>query len=263
MYTSLIDKYKTHACREHQYVFPLLQQNCGYGPDNIPQLEEVSSFLRECTGFTLRPVMGLLSSRDFLNGLAFRVFHSTQYIRHHSKPHYTPEPDVCHELLGHVPLFADPEFAAFSQEIGLASLGASDEDIVRLSTIYWFTIEFGLCKQSDGVRAFGAGLLSSYGELEYCLSAAPKLLPFDPSQTATTPYPITEYQPTYFVAESFVDAQMKIRDWAARTMQRPFAVRYNPYTQNIEILDTKERILRYAANIGHDMQNLVASLQYL
>lgn len=262
VYEKLYNMYPTHACREHQYVFPLLIQNCGYGPNQIPQLQDVSDFLRDCTGFTLRPVMGLLSSRDFLNGLAFRVFHSTQYIRHHSQPFYTPEPDVCHELLGHVPLFADPDFAAFSQEIGLCSLGAADEDIKKLATIYWFTVEFGMCRQNGKLRAYGAGILSSFGELEYCLTDTPRLEPFEPAQAALTEYPITSYQPVYFVAESFRAAQEKVREFATK-LQRPFSMRYNSYTQTIEVLDNKEKICRLAVSMKHDMETMVDALSKL
>ncbi|KAL7751772.1 hypothetical protein RI367_002772 [Sorochytrium milnesiophthora] len=262
VFTRLTDMFKTHACQEHQYIFPLLQANCGYRPDNVPQLDDVSRFLKECTGFTLRPVMGLLSSRDFLNGLAFRVFHSTQYIRHHSSPYYTPEPDVCHELLGHVPLFADPDFADFSQEIGLASLGASDSDLEKLATIYWFTVEFGVCREGDAIKAYGAGLLSSFGELEYCVSDKPEMRPFDPAKMAVQKYPITEFQPLYFVAESFKDMKQKVKEYAAG-LKRPFSVRYNPYTETIEVLDTKEKLVRYAQSIKGSLETLMSALEKL
>jgi len=253
VYRSLTKLYKEHACAEHNRVFPLLIENCGFREDNIPQLQDVSSFLKDCTGFTLRPVAGLLSSRDFLAGLAFRVFHSTQYIRHPSKPMYTPEPDICHELLGHAPLFADADFAQFSQEIGLASLGAPDDYIEKLATCYWFTIEFGVCRQNGALKAYGAGLLSSFGELEHAMSDTPEFRPFDPSKTGVTKYPITTYQPIYYVADSFVRAQQQMIDYAG-TIPRPFTVRYNPYTQSIETLDSKHQINKLLHDIGNDMK---------
>jgi len=256
VYNRLTKLYKTKACYEHNHVFPLLVENCGYGPDNIPQLQVISEFLKSVTGFQLRPVAGLLSSRDFLAGLAFRVFHSTQYIRHHSQPNYTPEPDVCHELLGHVPLFADPAFAQFSQEIGLASLGASDHYIERLATCYWFTVEFGMCRQDGELKAYGAGLLSSFGELEWCLSGQPELRAFDPVKTGEQKYPITEHQPIYYVTDSFEDAKQKMIDYAA-TIPRPFGVRYEPYTQTIELLDSKRQIQKLITNINSEIRTLI------
>lgn len=144
----------------------------------------------------------------------------------------------------------------------MASLGASDEDIARLATIFWFTVEFGLCRQDGEVKAFGAGLLSSFGELEYCLSDKPELKPFEPLKTAVQKYPITEFQPVYFVAESFKDAQEKVRDFAAK-MNRPFSVRYNALTQTIEVLDNKEKVVRFAKSIRDDMKTLATVLETL
>jgi phenylalanine-4-hydroxylase len=241
---------REHAVDAFNHVLPLLEANCGYSEANIPQLQDISDFLKDCTGFTLRPVGGLLSARDFLNALAFRVFFSTQYIRHHSAPLYTPEPDIVHELLGHAPMFADPDYADFSQEIGLASLGASDNDIKALATCYWFSVEFGLARQDGRLKAYGAGLLSSFGELEYaCLPTRPaggranfpEYRPWEPEKAGHTPYPITDYQPVYFVAESLADAKERMRAYCETAVRRPFHVKYDPFSQSVLVDRAVER----------------------
>ncbi|XP_073460809.1 tyrosine 3-monooxygenase isoform X2 [Aquarana catesbeiana] len=230
VYSTLKSLYPTHACKEHLDAFHLLETHCGYSEDNIPQLQDVSCFLRERTGFQLRPVAGLLSARDFLSSLAFRVFQCTQYIRHASSPMHSPEPDCCHELLGHVPMLADKTFAQFSQDIGLASLGATDEEIEKLAT--------------------------------HSLSDEPEVRPFDPDEAALQPYQDQNYQPVYFVSESFFDAKAKLRNYASR-IKRPFAVRYDPYTLSIEVLDTPIRIQSSLEELRDELQTLTNALNIL
>ncbi|XP_004752475.1 tryptophan 5-hydroxylase 2 [Mustela putorius furo] len=266
VFRELSKLYPTHACREYLKNFPLLTKYCGYREDNVPQLQDVSVFLKERSGFTVRPVAGYLSPRDFLAGLAYRVFHCTQYVRHGSDPLYTPEPDTCHELLGHVPLLADPKFAQFSQEIGLASLGASDEDVQKLATCYFFTIEFGLCKQEGQLRAYGAGLLSSIGELKHALSDKACVKAFDPKTTCLQECLITTFQEAYFVSESFEEAKEKMRDFA-KSITRPFSVYFNPYTQSIEILKDTRSIENVVQDLRSDLNTVCDALnkmnQYL
>ncbi|XP_076669684.1 tyrosine hydroxylase ple [Andrena cerasifolii] len=259
VFSTIIDLIPKHACVEYQRAFTKLQEEKIFESHRIPQLQEVNDFLKKNTGFTLRPAAGLLTARDFLSSLAFRVFQSTQYVRHINSPYHTPEPDCIHELLGHMPLLADPSFAQFSQEIGLASLGASDEEIEKLSTIYWFTVEFGLCKEGEEVKAYGAGLLSAYGELLHSLSDKCEHRSFEPTVTALQKYQDQEYQPIYYVADSFEDAKEKFRRWVS-TMSRSFEVRYDPHTQRVEVLDTVDRLENLVSQLNTEMIHLTNAI---
>ncbi len=201
--------YPTHAC--HEFVDVI--DDIGHREDQVPQLADVSEFLTQRTGFRLHPVAGLVSARQFLEALSRRVFCATQYIRHHSQPLYTPEPDIVHELMGHAPMLGIPQFADLSQKIGEGSLRANDEQIEQLATLYWFTIEYGVLIENGQVKAYGAGLLSSFGELEHSLSGEVEIRPFDPWAAKDTEYPITTYQPLLWSVESIGEAFDKMNEF--------------------------------------------------
>ena len=180
--------------------------------DGIPQLASLNPSLTASAGFRMEPVGGLVTPRTFLRYLGQRVFLSTQYIRHHSQPLYTPEPDIVHELVGHFATLVHPGIAELNRVLGLAAAVASDEEVRRLERIYWHTLEFGVLEERGALKAYGAGLLSSYGELGTFEQHA-ELRGWDLDVIADTDYDPTTYQPVIFVAPSFTRMLVEVTMW--------------------------------------------------
>lgn len=179
------------------------KERLGLTPDEIPQLADLSRKLTEFTGFRLAPIEGLVETRAFLSWLEKRVMLSTQYIRHHSRPDYTPEPDIVHESIGHIPNLSNKDFADFSQFIGRGARLANDEQLEQLGRLYWFTVEFGLIEENGETKAFGAGLLSSYEELEHAFTDEVERKKFDLQTVINTAYDYSDMQPVLFVIPSY------------------------------------------------------------
>lgn len=189
------------------------KKDLGIATDHIPQLTEMNRRLKELTGFRLAPVEGLVETRAFLSWLSYRVMLCTQYIRHHSQPAYTPEPDIVHEAIGHIPMFTNPNFADFSQFIGHGARIATDRQIEELGRLYWFTVEFGLVEHEGDIKAYGAGLLSSFGELEHAFSDKVERRPFDLEEVINTPYDYSDMQPLLFVIPSYAELKEQTRKY--------------------------------------------------
>jgi phenylalanine-4-hydroxylase len=150
------------------------------------------------------PVPALIDFTSFFRLLANRQFPAATFIRRREDMDYLQEPDIFHEIFGHTPLLTDYRFAAFTEAYGKAGLAADKRDHAMLARLFWFTVEFGLIQTSDGLRSYGAGLVSSPGELLYAMeSETPERRPFDPLDALRTPYRIDIYQTVYFVLDSY------------------------------------------------------------
>ena len=173
--------------------------------DRIPRFEEVNERLYKATGWELVGVPGLIPEVPFFTLLANRQFPVTDWIRKPEEFEYIVEPDIFHDLFGHVPLLFNPVFADYVQRYGQGGLKAQGlGSCEMLSRLYWYTIEFGLIREAGELRAYGAGILSSSGELAYSVqSPEPQRIPLQLERTMRTRYKIDTYQQTYFVIDSF------------------------------------------------------------
>jgi len=189
------------------------KKELGITNDRIPQLSAMSKRLTETTGFRLAPIEGLVDTRAFLSWLSYRVMLSTQYIRHTSRPEYTPEPDIVHEIIGHQPMFTNPAFADYSQFVGHGARRANDQQLEELGRLYWFTVEFGLVDHEGETKAYGAGLLSSYGELEHAFSDDVERRPFDLEHVINHDYTYSHMQPVLYVIPSYAELKEATRKY--------------------------------------------------
>lgn len=185
------------------------------GSGRVPQFVELNRLLRIASGFTLEPVAGLVSPRAFLERLAEGVFLSTQYLRHPSAPLYTPEPDLLHEVVGHVSTLCDSRFANLHRRFGEAALRSTEEELSHIERLYWWTLEFGVVHENGMWKAVGAGLLSSPGELARLEDEA-QVVPLDLDLAARTPFDPTGYQPFLFGASSTAELLESVENRLSR-----------------------------------------------
>jgi len=191
------------ACAE----FLASQDEMGMGEERIPKFSELNGQLRARTGWEVIGVEGLLPELTFFEHLANRRFPVTWWIRRPEQLDYLSEPDLFHDLFGHVPLLMNPVFADYMQAYGRGGVkahGVGAEALAELTRLYWYTVEFGLINTDEGLRIYGAGIVSSSGESRYCLeSPAPNRIGFDLLRVMRTRYRIDTFQKTYFVIDDF------------------------------------------------------------
>jgi phenylalanine-4-hydroxylase len=190
-----------HACQEYLDGFAKI----GLREDSIPNLAEVNRRLGPLTGWNATPVSGFLPPDAFFEMLAARKFPTTTWLRSRESMEYTPEPDIFHDVLGHVPMHAHPVFADFLQQYGkvCAQIMHDKEALERMGRLFWFTVEFGVIRQHGKIRIYGSGLISSHGESSYVINGGPEIRDFNLEQVMNQEFLVSEMQKVLYAVESF------------------------------------------------------------
>ena len=184
--------------------------------DKIPHLKDLSHIFFNSTGWKVARVPGLIHEQNFFELLRRKVFPSTDYIRKKEELDYTPAPDLFHDIFGHMPLLTNNSFASFYQMFGEAALKAEGINRTYLETFHWFTVEFGLIRKTEGMRIYGAGIVSSHGEVQNALSGNVEVKEFVPEEIIHQAYDVWHLQPVLFAIESFEQLEKGFKDWAKK-----------------------------------------------
>ena len=184
--------------------------------DKIPALKDLSAVFKKNTGWKIARVPGLIDEQDFFELLRARVFPSTDYIRSKEELDYTPAPDLFHDMFGHMPLLTDTNFASFYRMFGEAAFNAKGMQRKWLETFHWFTVEFGLIKKTEGMRIYGAGIISSLGEIQHALSNEVEVKEFDVNKLINQTYDVWHLQPILFAINSFEQLENEFKKWTKK-----------------------------------------------
>lgn len=201
LYQAQLPHVRAGMCKEYNDGLDYLQLSA----NQIPQCPALSKQLKAATGWQVKPVPALIGFKTFFGMLSEQTFPAASFIRRRDEFEYLKEPDIFHEIFGHVPLLTNQAFAQFTQRIGRLGSQLPKSYHVWLIRIYWMTVEFGLTQTAQGLRAYGAGLASSTAELQHALhSEQPLRQPFDFLEVLRTGYRIDIMQPIYYVIDDFV-----------------------------------------------------------
>jgi phenylalanine-4-hydroxylase len=211
--TRRMPQLREHACQEYLDGF----HQIGLREDKLPNLTEVSALLQPRTGWQSTPVSGFLPPDAFFEMLGARMFPTTTWLRSRDSMEYTPEPDIFHDVFGHVPMHAHPVFGDFLQSYGKICARLTDpEQLERMGRLFWFTVEFGLIRQNGEIKVYGSGLISSHGECTRVLAGGCEVRDFDLDAVLNQEFDTGEMQPVLYAVESFTQIYEATRQAESR-----------------------------------------------